>query len=46
MLDEWEEPTFDEFRQDKSAWRLFNAATRALKRRACSDLQVTKHSIG
>jgi hypothetical protein len=30
VLHEWEEPSFDAFKDERSAWRLFNAATFAL----------------
>jgi hypothetical protein len=42
VLDEWEEPTHEEFRQGKSAWRLFNVATFALNGRIAENPTVTK----
>ena len=34
---EWEEPTFDDFKEDRSAWRLFNATTYALNGRIAEN---------
>jgi len=40
VLNEWEEPTFEEFDQ-RNAWRLFNAATFALTGRVIENAQIT-----
>jgi hypothetical protein len=42
VLREWEMPTFDEFRGDQNAWRLFNAATFALNGRIAENPGVTR----
>jgi hypothetical protein len=41
VLDEWEEPSFDELRADRSAWRLFNAATYAIAGRVMEKPSAT-----
>jgi len=41
VLREWEEPSFDDFKDDRSAWRLFNAATFALTGRVIENAGVT-----
>jgi len=41
VLKEWEEPTFEEFQTERSAWRLFNAATFALTGRVIENANVT-----
>lgn len=38
---EWETPTFDEFKEERSAWRLFNAATFALTGRVTDRPEAT-----
>lgn len=41
VLHEWDEPSFDDFKDDRSAWRLFNAATFALTGRVIENANVT-----
>jgi len=41
VLDEWDEPSFDEFRENRSAWRLFNAATFVLAGRTMDNPTAT-----
>jgi hypothetical protein len=41
VLSEWEEPRFDEFKETRSAWRLFNAATLALNGRVVENAAIT-----
>jgi hypothetical protein len=41
VLREYEEPSFDEFKDERSAWRLFNAATFALTGRVIENAAVT-----
>jgi Domain of unknown function (DUF932) len=41
VLKEWAEPSFEEFKQKRSAWRLFNAATFALNGRVVENGNVT-----
>ncbi|WP_425417633.1 DUF932 domain-containing protein [Oricola indica] len=38
---EWEEPSFEEFQADHSAWRLFNAATYVLTGKVTEQSQLT-----
>ncbi len=38
---EWDTPSFDEFKQDRSAWRAFNAATFALTGQVAEKPRVT-----
>jgi len=42
VVREWEHPTFEEFRGERSAWRLFNAATFALNGRIAENPGVTR----
>lgn len=42
MVREWEEPSFEEFQHDHSAWRLFNATTYAITGRVAENPAVTK----
>ena len=44
---EWQEPSFDEMREGRTAWRLFNAATYALQGKVVSNPSSTQklHSI-
>lgn len=39
-IDEWRKPSFPQFAEDKNAWRLYNALTFALGRRAKTNPQV------
>jgi hypothetical protein len=39
---EWHEPTFDEFKDERSAWRYFNAVTYALDGRVAENPQATR----
>ncbi len=41
VMKEWEEPTLNDFKE-RSAWRLFNAATYALAGKVASDPRLTK----
>jgi hypothetical protein len=41
VLHEWEEPSFDEFKDERSAWRLFNAATFALTGKVVENPNAT-----
>jgi hypothetical protein len=41
VLREWEEPTFEEFQTERSAWRLFNAATFALTGKVVENPNAT-----
>ena len=41
VLKEWDQPSFDEFTEKRSAWRLFNAATYALNGRVVENGHVT-----
>ena len=41
VLHEWDEPSFEEFQTERSAWRLFNAATYALTGRVVEKPQAT-----
>jgi hypothetical protein len=41
VLHEWEVPSFDDFKGERSAWRLFNAATYALTGRVVEKPQAT-----
>jgi Domain of unknown function (DUF932) len=41
VLKEWDEPSFEEFQTERSAWRLFNAATFALTGRVVENPAVT-----
>jgi hypothetical protein len=38
LLQEWRDPRHQEFRQSKTAWRLFNAVTEVLKKGALDRL--------
>lgn len=38
VVDEWDKPSHDEFAQGHTAWRLFNAATEALKPKGATNL--------
>jgi hypothetical protein len=40
VLNEWERPSFEDF-QERSAWRLFNAATYALSGKALENAAIT-----
>lgn len=42
VLKEWEEPTFEDFRADRTAWRLFNAATFALTGRMVENAHASR----
>lgn len=42
VMKEWEEPSFEEFKGDRNAWRLFNAATFALTGRAVENSGSTR----
>jgi hypothetical protein len=39
VAQEWDEPSFDDFADDRNMWRLFNAATHVLKPATTSALQ-------
>jgi len=41
VLKEWQEPSFEEFQTERSAWRLFNAATFALTGRVTDNPNAT-----
>jgi hypothetical protein len=41
VVREWEEPSFEEFQHDRSAWRLFNATTFALNGRIVENSSMT-----
>ena len=41
VLKEWDEPSFEEFQTQRSAWRLFNAATYALTGRVTDNPNAT-----
>jgi len=41
VLKEWQEPSFEEFQEARSAWRLFNAATFALTGRVTDNPNAT-----
>jgi hypothetical protein len=41
VLHEWEEPRFEDFKEERSAWRLFNAATFALSGRVIEHVSAT-----
>lgn len=41
IISEWHEPSFDEFKVDRSAWRAFNAATFALTGRVAEKPSAT-----
>ena len=38
---EWDEPSFDDFKETRSAWRLFNATTFALNGRIAENPSIT-----
>ena len=42
VLTEWDTPSFDEFKETRSAWRLFNSATYALAGRVAERPDITK----
>ena len=42
VLKEWDDPSFEDFRDERSAWRLFNAATFALSGRVVENIGVTR----
>ncbi len=39
---EWHEPSFDEFKEERTAWRYFNAVTYALDGRVAENPQATR----
>ena len=41
VVNEWEVPSFDEFRGERTAWRLFNAATFTLTGRVAENPAIT-----
>jgi hypothetical protein len=41
VLKEWDEPSFEDFQKERSAWRLFNAATFALNGRVVENASIT-----
>jgi hypothetical protein len=41
VVDHWEKPAFDEFKERRNAWRLFNAATYALTGRIVDRRNTT-----
>jgi len=41
VIKEWEEPSFEEFRDERSAWRMFNAATFTLTGRIVDKPEAT-----
>jgi hypothetical protein len=42
VMREWEEPSFEEFQDERTAWRLFNAATHALNGRVIENSGITR----
>ena len=47
VVREWDEPSFEEFAEVRSAWRLFNAVTRSLEGRIVEKPEATRqlHSV-